>query len=155
MLTALQRKIWKLNYRRINPGNMTASLPLMLTSFHASIATYDGKPLTVTELARIMKTPATTVSRYLETLRLHNRLKIVDGRKRGKGHEKIVVVNLDDLDAKMTLEHLDASIAVIRPCLQELEGLREVLLEQLIAKGDGVTKLLLLTTWPAWDYAFG
>lgn len=154
MLTALLRKIWKRDYRRINPSNMTASLPLMLASFHASIATKDGKPLTVTQLGTKMKTPTTTVNQYAEKLVPLGGHKIVNGRKRGKGHEKFVVADLDLLDAKTTLEETDSYIAIIRPALEELERLREVLLEQLIANGNGAMKVLL-TAWPAMDYVFG
>jgi IclR helix-turn-helix domain len=155
MITAFMRRIWKHNYRRINPGNMAASLPLMMALFYAAIATAEGRPLTATQLARKMKTPVSTVSRYVETLRAHGRVKITNGRKRGKGHEKLVVVDLDLLDSKMTLEHVDASIAIIKPTLEELERLREVLLEQLVANGNGPAAKVVLMIWPALDYVFG
>lgn len=154
MITAFMRRIWNHNYRRIHPDNMAASLPEMMALFYAAIATAEGKPLLISQLAMKMKTPPSTVNRYVETLRLHDRLKIIFGRKRGKGHEKLVVVDLDLLGAKMTLEHVDASIGIIRPCLEELERLREVLLEQLVANGSGAAKVLL-SAWPALDYVFG
>jgi DNA-binding MarR family transcriptional regulator len=135
MLTGLLRRIWNLNYKSLAPGNMGISLVLMMVAFRAIISTGDNEPLTVTELANILTMPPSTVRARVATLIKHHRVKLVAGRKRGRGEEKVIIANLDQLDRMMTVEHVDASIEIIEDALNEIKRLRALLYPQLIENG--------------------
>jgi hypothetical protein len=137
MLTTLLRRIHALGFRELAPGNMGRSLVLMMISFHAGIATADGDPATVTELAADIGMPAATLRSYVAMLVKHKRVKLIISRKRGKGQEQRIAVDLDRLDKLMTLDHVDASIEIIEGGLNELKRLRQLLLPQLMANGNG------------------
>ena len=135
MLTGLLRRIWKLNYSQLAPGNMGTSLTLMMLMFRIMVATSDGEPLTITELANAVSMPPATVKRYVDVLVKHLRAKMVAQRKRGRGQQQVIVANLDYLDSKMTLDHWDKSIETIETCLNELIRLRLLLHDQLVRNG--------------------
>ena len=137
MLTALLRRIWALGYKDLAPGNMGKSLVLMMISMRAGIATADGDPATITELATAIGMPAATLRSHIGTLVKHKLVKLIASRKRGKGQEQHIVSDLDRLDRLMTLEHVDASIELIENSVNEMKRLRELLLPQLMANEKG------------------
>lgn len=135
MLTGLLRRIFEMNYRRLAPNNMGTALVLMMINFRVVIATADGMPLTITELAKITHMPPASVRRHVDMLVRHHRVKLIASRKRGRGEEKVIVSELDYLDGKITLEHLDASIVLMETCLAECKRLRPLLMDQLVCNG--------------------
>jgi hypothetical protein len=135
MLTGLLRKIWKLSFQPLAPHNMGTSLVLMMLSFRIAVATADGDPHTITSLAKLVDMPAATVRRRVFDLITHHRVKMLASRKRGLGHEQIVVFDLCRLDRLMTLDHTDCCIGLIETSLNEMKRLRELLHQELVANG--------------------
>ena len=134
MLSSLLRRIWEIDYKQLSP-DMGTCLVLMMLHFRISIATGEGHPLTHTELARVVRMAPTTVRSYVAILEKHNRVKLIAGRKRGRGHEQVIITNLDRLDDRITIKHTKFGIETIETCLNELKLLSTVLLPQLIANG--------------------
>lgn len=135
MLIRLLRKIWKRSFRQLSPGNMAASLILMVLSFQAAIGTVDEDPQTVTQFGTLFEMSRSTMDRYVKLLVKHHRVKMRNNRKRGRGQEGVIIFEIDRLDKLMTLELVDWLIGLIETHLNEMKRLRELLLPQLAANG--------------------
>lgn len=155
MLTGLLHQIWKINYKQMAPGNKAKSMVLMGIAFRVAIATADGKPHTMASLSKDIEIPPATLRDLVKLLVRYKRVQMIAGRKRGKGHEQMIVANLDFLDSLMTIQHVKLCIETIETCLNELKLLSTAMMPQLIANGKSGVSGVILTAWPAMDYVFG
>jgi hypothetical protein len=134
MLTSLLRVIFELDYQQLTP-DMGTCLVLMMLHMRISIATAEGNPLSFAQLATLVTMAPTTVRSYVAILQKHHRVKLVAGRKRGRGQQQLIVANLDRLDGRITFKHVKFCIGIIETCLNELKLLSAALLPQLMANG--------------------